>query len=78
MAICGGHRGAADSARWLAVGRQLDGSAGRGRAWQMLLATSYHATFLENRGFKVRWMTWRAISARPRHRVPLYSIDGGF
>jgi len=26
---------------------------------------------------KVRWTSWRAVSAMPRHRVPYYSRDEG-
>jgi hypothetical protein len=32
---------------------------------QILLATSLDATQLNKQGFSMRWMTWRAISARP-------------
>ena len=31
------------------------------RAWQIILATSLGFISLKGRGFKVRWMTWRAV-----------------
>jgi len=35
------------------------------RAISVLLASSKDAICLKKRGFKMRWMTWRAISGRP-------------
>ena len=47
-------------------GRRRERGRGRGKASRMLLATtSVRAIYFKRRGFKVRWMTWRAISARP-------------
>jgi len=46
------------------------------RAWQMLLATSEGATEPIRRGYKVHWISQRAISARPYHSIAVTCILG--
>jgi hypothetical protein len=58
--------------------RRVRAPAGRGRAWQMLLATSYNAVQLKKRGLKMRVVDdgiGRYCS--PRHCMPLYSSNTG-
>jgi len=47
------------------------------RDWRIMLATSQGAVYLKKRGFILRWMTRRAISARPyRRRSRRAALDG--
>jgi hypothetical protein len=41
-----------------------------GAAQHTLLAASQDANLLNTRGFKLRWMTWEAISTRPYSTAP--------